>query len=120
MRAFDLIYGPLGIYVPDVDAAIERAVAVGVTLIESAYDLTLFRIAFDKESEGHELELFATRNCSLEMDVMTAMTDIKRMMALDEINLLNRTRLPPRNSGRVSVGCELPVRECIGVTLVAR
>lgn len=55
-------YGPLGIYVADVDAVIERAVAMGAILIEPAYDLPLFRIAFVNDPEGHELELLAARN----------------------------------------------------------
>jgi lactoylglutathione lyase len=55
-------YGPLGFYVPDIDAIIEHAVCMGTTLIQPAADLPLFRLALINDPEGHELELLAPPN----------------------------------------------------------
>jgi lactoylglutathione lyase len=55
-------HGPLGLYVPDVDVIIERAVSMGAMLVQPAYDLPMFRIAFLNDPEGHELEILAGRS----------------------------------------------------------
>ncbi|GLR66991.1 hypothetical protein GCM10010909_16720 [Acidocella aquatica] len=50
-------YGPLGFYVPELDAMIEHALSLGAVLIQPVIELPLFRIAFVNDPEGHELEL---------------------------------------------------------------
>jgi len=54
-------YGPLGLYVRDVDAAFAHAVAQGAAPHREPWDATGMRVAFVLDPEGRELELISMR-----------------------------------------------------------
>jgi predicted enzyme related to lactoylglutathione lyase len=50
-------HGPIGLAVPDVDAAFAQAVSVGGRPHRQPFDVPGMRIAFVLDPEGHEIEL---------------------------------------------------------------
>ena len=54
-------YGPLGLYVRDVDIAFAHAVKEGATPHREPWDATGMRVAFVLDPEGRELELISMR-----------------------------------------------------------
>ena len=49
-------HGPIGLFVPDVDAIFARALAEGATIHIAPYDVSVGRVAFVHDPEGHEIE----------------------------------------------------------------
>jgi predicted enzyme related to lactoylglutathione lyase len=54
-------YGPLGLYVRDVDAAYAHAVSQGATAHREPWDTPGMRVAFVLDPEGREIELVSMR-----------------------------------------------------------
>lgn len=53
------VLGPLGFYVDDADAVLERAVAAGATVSRPALDFSPWRAAFFLDPDGCEVELLS-------------------------------------------------------------
>lgn len=52
-------YGPVGLYVKDVDATFENAIREGATPQQKPVDVANMRVAFVNDPEGHALEFLA-------------------------------------------------------------
>ncbi len=55
-------HGPIGLFVPDVDAIYARTLAHGATVHSPPYDVSVGRVAFVHDPEGHEIEFLALRS----------------------------------------------------------
>jgi lactoylglutathione lyase len=54
-------HGPIGLFVPDVDASFARAVAHGASAHIAPCDVAAGRVAFVHDPEGHEIEFVSLR-----------------------------------------------------------
>jgi lactoylglutathione lyase len=54
-------WGPIGLYVRDVDAAYAYAISQGATPDREPWDAGAMRVAFVRDPEGHEIELVSMK-----------------------------------------------------------